>query len=291
MRARRTMRPGSACPPANTFSRLILDPCHATSPYRAEWIGILTPMGMMPPTRTRSGLRRTHILIGTSLNGRLCSCLPCRLFDLTPDAVERLAGGEELPSYQDEGHGERPIEARPPGCPGPHDQPHVPLPFLLQGERPAELPVDAVSRVLPDRPGHQEVQVRIRVQDKCSVWLHEAYREKGGAWRSVKDGVAFLEMLKFGDDPFVTRDLSEAVAGLVCLLADEGSEVLIGVLVPPGGVGVETGSVMTHLHQPGPDLFGGGVDRYGVGGLQHGVGYYHVTWQGLMHLLGGGAPA
>jgi hypothetical protein len=133
--------------------------------------------------------------------------------------------------------------------------------------------------------------VCIRVQYQSPVCLPQAYREKGCAGRSVEDGVALLEVLKLGDDPFVTWVFSEAVAGLLGFLAGERSEVLIGLLVPPGGGGVETGSVVTHLNQPGPDLFGGVLDGCGMRGLQHGVGYYLVAWQGLVHLLVCGSPA
>jgi hypothetical protein len=61
--------------------------------------------------------------------------------------------------------------------------------------------------------------VYIRVQYQSPVCLPQAYREKGCAGRSVEDGVALLEVLKLRDDPFVTWDFSEAVAGLLGFLA------------------------------------------------------------------------
>src|SRR5215208_4065165 len=77
------------------------------------------------------------------------------------DAVEHLAGGKELPTHQNDGLSDCSIDAWTLVGPRPHDQTCFPLPSLLQNERPTELPVDFVPRVLADGSRHQKAQVGI----------------------------------------------------------------------------------------------------------------------------------
>src|SRR5215217_5269992 len=175
------------------------------------------------------------------------------------DAKKHLARSQYLPAHKYQGQGHQPIEARRVVGPGPQDQPGGVFALILQDERPAELPADAVVGVLADGSRHQVTRVRIGVEDQCPRRSKDAHGEEDRARRTVEYGVAFLQVLELGDYAIGAGGFPMAHARLLGLLAGEGFEVCVDGLVPPGGVGVPAGPVVAHLHEPRPHLVGTGA--------------------------------
>src|SRR5690349_11410251 len=89
----------------------------------------------------------------------------------------------------------------------------------------------------------------------------------GGARWAVQHNITLMELLKLRHKLVRTRRIPMSIAGGLRFLPYQVTQDSVGPIIPPIGISVPAGAVVTHLDKPRPDAFWRRLDADGVGSL------------------------
>ncbi len=213
--------------------------------------------------------------------GRCLDVLYCLLaatapLHALPDRAQHQARDEEVARVE-QWEEEHPEQAWPAAGSRAHDQPRHACCLLIKHEHPTELAVQPEPWIVAHRGRRHHEDMGRRVEGERSLWFKLGHREEGRVGRSVGNGITDRELLELRQDVVSAR------------WALDPEEALIDPVVP--AIGIPTGPVVAHLHQPGPYRGCGSVNSDGMRRFHHRVRHEIITRQGAVHFALGRAPA